>query len=113
MIAGVVASQITTEAPPAQVVTPTAYGNCFDEFGTKTVYPYAKNNDIENVTMYVEVNDSTPDISRGTVAPDAYSVEFSQVITVSVTIYAQAKVTGRTDSTVASRYINIGFCMLM
>ena len=64
------------------------------------------NNDATAATIRAEENDSTPDISRGTVASgSAVSVFSSQPSFATFTMYATAQVTGESLSNVVSRTI--------
>lgn len=111
MIAGVVANQIVQQL--GQVATPTINVYCYINGMAGDLYYSAKNNDVEAVLMYTEVNDTTPDIPRGTVPSGNWTSYAITSITGNVTVYAQAKVSGRTDSVVASQYFNFGFCQLL
>ena len=64
------------------------------------------NNDASTATIRAEENDSTPDISRGSVASGAYvTVTSSQPGFATFTMYATAQATGESLSNVVSRTI--------
>ena len=64
------------------------------------------NNDSSTATIRAEENDSTPDISRGSVASGSYvQVTSTQPSFATFTMYATAQATGETLSNVVSRTI--------
>lgn len=74
---------------------------------SKTVYWTVKNNHPATATIYSEINDSTPDLYTNSLVADgtaqrSHTYPFAAPAT--YTVYAQAKVSGLTDSTVTSYY---------
>ena len=107
---GIFASQKTI---PAQVVAPEMIFVSIIAGGLGWDYSWAvKNKDPLSVTIYSEETDTTPDVSRGTVASEASTstITYSSSKT-SVTVYAQAVAISpdtRPSSTIASLYMETG-----
>jgi len=112
MIAGIVASQLAVTLP-ATVVNPSIINSyCYAPTPYEAHFT-VQNNDLGEVIIYAEINDSTPDISRGTVVAGGTTAEIVVTgLTANYIIYAQATATGRTSSAVVSLSVNIGTCEL-
>lgn len=105
---GIIASQITT---PAQVVTPRINVLLIHKVNN-VVYEFTwsvTNMDSETAIIYSERNDTTPDVSRGSIAPGSDTADiYYKNPTPNLTAYAQATVSGRIDSIIASEYLEWG-----
>lgn len=91
-----------------QNAAPTANPTIYD-MSTTTFKYRVRNNDASYATIYAEHSDSTPDVSRGSIAPGGYTATIdtgtSSLFGGGYTIYAKAQASGKDPSSVVSLYI--------
>jgi uncharacterized repeat protein (TIGR02543 family) len=91
-----------------QNAAPTANPSIYD-MSTTTFKYRVRNNDASYATIYAEHSDSTPDVSRGSIAPGGYTSTIdtgtSTMLGGGYTIYAKAQASGKDPSSVVSLYI--------
>ena len=102
---GIIASQQV--GVPTQVVAPKINDVLIMYDGIGWNFSWVVTNmDSQAAVIYSEGNDTTPDVSMGTINPGSSTatITYSRVTNIA-TAYAQATVSGRTNSIVVSEYM--------